>query len=260
MEYKNLLIEKDGAVELIFLNRPKSMNSLNLEILDELHCAIYEAGRDESVRVVLLTGAGDKAFVSGADISAMKGINSMQARQFSEKGHNLLLMIETLPKPVIAALNGYALGGGFELAMACDMIYAADNAKMGQPEINLGIIPGFGGCIRLQKLVGKWRAKELIFGGDIIDAAKAKDLGIVLEVFPREKFLEEVRAIAKKIVGKAPLALQQAKVAINGTAACSMEAAVDIEKHAFAVLFGSEDALEGVSAFLEKRPANFKGK
>jgi enoyl-CoA hydratase len=207
MAYENILVERDAAISTITVNRPKSLNALNSLTLKELTQAVRECAES---RVIILTGSGDKAFVAGADISEMLPMGPWQAREFSELGHVLTALIEDIPSATIAAVNGYALGGGLELAVACDMIFASENARLGLPEVTLGVTPGFGGTQRLVRLVGKLRAKEMIFTGDWIDAKRAAEIRLVNAVLPREKLLEHCRAMAQKIAQKGPLAVARA--------------------------------------------------
>jgi enoyl-CoA hydratase len=213
----------------------------------------------KDVRVVILTGEGDKAFVAGADIAAMKAMNSTEALAFSRLGHDTLGMIENLHQPVIAAVNGFALGGGLEIALACDFIYASEKAKLGVPEVTLGIFPGFGGTQRLPRLVGKGRAKELIFAGGMIDASEAYTLGIVNKVFPADKFMEEVSKIARTIAQNGPVAVSMAKSSVNAGYDVGGAEGEAIEITAWANAFATHDQKEGMGAFLEKRKPQFKG-
>src|SRR5213082_3671360 len=206
--YENILVERADQIATITVNRPKSLNALNSQKLRELTQAVRECADQ---RAIILTGAGDKAFVAGADISEMAPMGPWQAREFSELGHVLTALIEDIPCATIAAVNGYALGGGLELAVACDMIFASENAKLGLPEVSLGVTPGFGGTQRLVRLVGKIKAKEMIFTGDMIDAKRAMEIGLVNAVLPREKLLEHCRSIGEKIAVKGPLAVARAK-------------------------------------------------
>jgi enoyl-CoA hydratase len=260
MTYENLLwqLEADG-VGLVTFNRPKQLNALSTKTLQELSALLDEARRNEAVRALVLTGAGDKAFVAGADISEMAGISTVEARRFADLGHRTLAQLERLDVPTIAAVNGFALGGGCELAMACDLVYASEKARFGQPEVNLGLIPGFGGTQRLTRRVGIMRAKEMVFTGDQYGAEKARELGLVLEVLPADKLLEHSLAQARKIAGKARIAVGQAKRAVQAGANADLHTANELELQSFAGLFGTEDAREGMKAFLEKRPPAFKG-
>src|SRR5207302_8348209 len=208
MAYENILVERDPAISTITVNRPKALNALNSHTLRELTLAVRECAAS---RVIILTGAGDRAFVAGADIAEMAPMGPWQAREFSELGHVLTALLEDISAATIAAVNGYALGGGLELAVACDMIYASENARLGPPEVGLGVTPGFGGSQRLVRLVGKLRAKEMIFTGDMVDAKRALEIGLCLEVFPREQLMAHCRAVAEKIATKGPLAVARAK-------------------------------------------------
>jgi enoyl-CoA hydratase len=260
MEFKNLLVEKENGVALLTINSPRTMNSLTSEILGELECALYELNLDRSVKVVILTGAGDKAFVAGADIREMSEMTASQAHVFARTGQRVMLLIEKMTKPVIAAVNGYALGGGLELAMACDFIYASAKARFGLPEVTLGVIPGFGGTQNLARLIGPNRAKELTFSGRMITADKALAWGIVNEVFPPEELLEKARETAMAIAGVGSLAVAYAKDALTNGLNMSKDDGFRYEASLFGVLFASEDQKEGMGAFVEKRKAEFKGK
>jgi enoyl-CoA hydratase len=258
MAYETLIVERDGAIGTIAIHRPKSLNALNSTVLRELSAALRDLG--ESCSAIILTGSGEKAFVAGADIAEMAPMTPWSAREFAELGHAAAALIEDLPCVTIAAVNGYALGGGLELALACDLIYAAEGARLGQPEVNLGITPGFGGTQRLARLVGKIRAKEIIFTGDMIDAKKALEIGLCLEVLPREELLPHCRKVAEKIAGKAPLAVARAKRLIERGYDLPLRAANRQEAETFALLFDTDDRREGMKAFVEKRPAKFTGK
>ncbi len=258
MAYENIRLESEGAVAVLTIDRPKALNALNTKTLQELEAALKSIGPD--VRVLIVTGGGEKAFVAGADIAEMASLPEAQAQEFGALGHRVLAMLEALPIPTIAAVNGFALGGGCELALACDFIYASEKAKLGLPEVSLGVIPGFGGTQRLTRLVGRARAKELIFTGEPVDAAKAKDLGLVLEVLPADGLLSHCKLVAGKIIKKGPLAIAQAKRVIQEGADLPLPAANELERKAFGALFGSEDQREGMKAFMEKRSANFTGK
>ena len=213
MAYENIRLEKDGAVATLFIDRPKALNALNSKTLQEMEAALGSIGTD--VRVLIVTGGGEKAFVAGADIAEMAALSETQAQEFGALGHRVMAMLEALPIPTIAAVNGFALGGGCELALACDFIYASEKAKLGLPEVGLGVIPGFGGTQRLTRAVGRARAKELIFTGDRIDAAKAKELGLVLEVLPAEGLMAHCRSVAEKMLKNGPLAIAKAKRVIE---------------------------------------------
>lgn len=261
MDYQHLLVERDGHVATVTLNRPDKLNALNARLVAELTHAIhsFRFAKENAPRVVILTGAG-KAFVAGADIAAMAQMNAHEAYQFAEAGHRMGYQIEMSPFPVIAAVNGFALGGGCELVLACDLAYGAESAKLGQPEVNLGVIPGFGGTQRLSRRVGPAKARELIFTGDHISAEEARRIGLLNGVFPAAELLPKVKEIAAKIASKGPLAVASAKRVMLRGGDLELSAANEMEAQAFGVLFGSSDQREGMGAFLEKRPADFKGK
>ena len=249
---------KDGIV-LITVNRPQALNALNPQVLDELYKAFEQFDADESADVAILTGEG-RAFVAGADIVAMSTMSTLEGRNLGIKGHKLMNYMENIEKPIIAAVNGFALGGGCELAMACDIRVASSKAKFGQPEVGLGIIPGFGGTQRLPRLVGRGMAKYLIFTADTIDAQEALRIGLVEKVVERDALMDEVCGIAKKISAKAQLAIGLAKSAINDGYNLDMKIASKIEIESFGQLFSTEDQKEGMSAFLNKTNATFKKK
>ena len=257
MDYQFLLLATKGGIATVTINRPKALNALNAVILQELTHAFTELAKDDSLRAVILTGAGGKAFVAGADIANMADLSPLQAREFGVLGQNLMQMIETFSRPVIAAIEGFALGGGCELAMACDIRLASENAKFGQPEVNLGVIPGFAGTQRLPRLVGKGRAKELLYTGDIIDAREAHRIGLVNKVVPAEELMPAALAMMQAIVGKSAIALAYAKTAINRGADTDIYKALELEKDLISLCFATEDQKEGCRAFLEKRPAQF---
>ena len=260
MEFKYIIYEKSEGIATITLNRQEALNAFNKEVIEEILQALEDIKADENIRVVILTGAGEKAFSAGADIKAMKGMNALKARELSLMGEKLCNALENLEKPVIAAINGYALGGGLEVAMACDIRIASENARMGQTEINIGLIPGWGGTQRLPRLIGKTKAKELIFTGKIIDAKTAEQLGIVNMVVPSDKLKEAVHQFALELASKAPVALKVAKSLINKGSEISLDAAIALEREGFGVVASTEDLQEGVSAFIEKRKPTFKGK
>ena len=260
MTYENIIFAKDGAVGVIKINRPKSLNALNPATVKEIASCLEEIRQDSSIRCLIVTGEGDRAFVAGADISAMVTMTATEGHAFSELGLGVLRKLETLPIPVIAAVNGFALGGGTELALACDLIIAADKAKFGQPEINLGIIPGFGGTQRLARRIGLPRARELIYSGDMIDAETALRHGLANKVVPLADLMNEAKALAQKLATKPPIALRQAKAAINAGIDMDLDNGCRFENEAFALTFATEDKVEGMKAFLEKREAKFTGK
>jgi enoyl-CoA hydratase len=260
MAFENLLWSVQDGVGVVTVNRPKSLNALDSRTVQELAQVVEAARSDASLRALVVTGAGEKAFVAGADIAQMSGLSAIEGRRFADLGHRALAALEALDIPTIAAVNGFALGGGCELALACDLVYASEKARFGQPEVNLGIIPGFGGTQRLARRVGVMRAMEMILTGDMVDAAKARDLGLVLEVLPADKLLEHVLGVARKIAGKGAVCVAQAKRAVLASADTDLKTGNELERQAFAVLFGTEDAREGMKAFLEKRPARFQGR
>lgn len=259
MEYKKLIIQDNGAVRVIKINNPEALNALNTAILKELDAAFTEVAEDNSILAVVLTGEG-RAFVAGADISEMKSKNAIEGEIFGKLGASVFRKIELLPKPVIAAVNGFALGGGCELAMSCDIRLASAKAKFGQPEVGLGITPGFSGTQRMPRLIGMGKAKELIYTADIIDAAEAYRIGLVNHVYEPEALMEEAMKMAEKIASKAPIAVKNSKEAINRGIQTDMDSAVAIEAYLFGLCFASEDQKEGMTAFFEKRKANFQNK
>jgi enoyl-CoA hydratase len=258
--FETLLVEKNGPIVTISLNRPDKLNALNVKLLSELRTIIVELDHDPSVLCAVLTGAGEKAFAAGADIAAMQTLTSHEARRFASIGHVVGDRIETAHFPVIAAVNGFALGGGCELALTCDFIYASDKAKFGQPEVNLGVIPGFGGTQRLARRIGIGRARELCYTGDMIGAEEALRLGLVNAVVPHAELLNKAHETAKKIASKGPLAIAQAKRVLFRGADVPLQIACELEAQAFGALFDSADQKEGMAAFLGKRPAVFTGK
>ena len=260
MEYVNLLLEKSGPVAVLTFNRPKALNALNSDTLSELSTALDELGRDSGVKVVILTGSGEKAFVAGADISQMKDFSPLEGRRFAQFGQATFRKIELLPQPVIAAVNGFALGGGCELAMACDIRLAGENAKFGQPEVTLGLTAGFGGTQRLPRLVGTGLASEILFTGDIIDAQEAYRIGLVNRVYPLDTLMEEAQKLAKRIAGRAPAAVQLTKSAIQRGVNMDLDSAQAYESEVFALTFSTQDQTEGCTAFVEKRKAVFEGR
>jgi enoyl-CoA hydratase len=255
---ENLLVESQGPIITITFNRPKALNALNNATIRELDAAI--GGLPAGTRGLILTGGGEKAFVAGADIAEMRGLSAAEARAFGELGQRVLRRLEELPFVTIAAINGFALGGGLELAMSCDLLYASENAKLGQPEVNLGIIPGFGGTQRLARLIGPQLAREMIFTGAPIDGATAKARGLVCDVVPLAELLPRVRKVAETIASKGPLAIAAAKRAIGQGWDVDIDAGLRLEVDGFAGLFDSADRKEGMTAFLEKRAAVFHGK
>lgn len=259
MTYENILVDSQEGVTTITFNRPKAMNALNGELLEELSTALDDIAGDESVRVLVLTGAGEKAFVAGADITELATFNSLQAKYFSQKGHDVMNKIGALAIPAIAAVNGYALGGGCEMALACDFIYASNTAAFGLPEITLGLIPGFGGSQRLARAIGSALTKELVYTGKMINAEEAKAMGLVNQVFDAAGLMEETMKTACAIAMKGKVSLRAAKQAISNGLNTDLATGLSIEQDAFALCMASEDAKEGTAAFLEKRKPLFKG-
>jgi len=260
MSYENILLEKEGTVALITVNRPGALNALNAETLRELDRAFNELCADESVGAVIITGAGEKAFVAGADIAFMKNLTPVEARNFALLGQAVLSKVENLPQPVVAAVNGFALGGGCELAMACDIRLASDKAKFGQPEVTLGVPPGFAGTQRLPRLVGKGRAKEMLYTGDMISADEAYRIGLVNKVYPAVELLPAAKALAEKLGSRAPVAIRLIKSAVNQGLEMDVARGMAYEAEVFGLSFATGDQKEGMAAFLEKRKADFRGK
>jgi enoyl-CoA hydratase len=258
MPYENVTWQIEDGIGLLTFNRPKVLNALDARTIDELSQVVGEVERG-AARALVLTGAGEKAFVAGADIAAMASMTPAQARRFAEVAHAVLERMERLPVPTIAAVNGFALGGGCEITLACDLVYASEKARFGQPEVNLGIIPGFGGTQRLTRRVGVSRALELVMTGDFCDAARAKELGLALEVLPPERLVPFAREQAKKIAAKAPLAVGLAKRAVLAGADVALAVGNELERQAFAGAFATDDAREGMRAFVEKRAPAWKG-
>jgi enoyl-CoA hydratase len=259
MQFNNVLYVADGAVATVTINRPKALNALNQETLEEMLRCFRELAQNEAIRVVIVTGGGDKAFVAGADIAFMEKLSPLAARCFALLGQKVLSTIENLPQPVIAAVNGFALGGGCELALACDIRLASENARFGQPEVNLGVLPGFGGTQRLPRLIGRGRANELLLTGDIIDAQEAARIGLVNRVVPQGQLLPSCREMAEKIASRGPVAVRLCKEAVNNGVEVDLARACQYEVDQFALCFTSDEQKEGMRAFLEKRPAKFQG-
>jgi enoyl-CoA hydratase len=260
MAYENILMEKKEGIGYITVNRPEKLNALNIKTVLELMDAFQAMGTDDEVAVVILTGSGEKSFVAGADIPEFMDLTPDGARDYAMRGQKLLITIERLGKPVIAAVNGFALGGGCEIAMACSIRVASDNAKLGQPEVGLGLIPGYGGTQRLPRLVGKGRAYEMILGGRPIDAARAEQIGLVNKVVPQAELIATCEKMAKGIAKQGPLAVKYCLEAVDRGLNMSLDDGLALEADLFGLVFGSEDVREGVKAFTEKRKADFKGK
>lgn len=259
MSERPVLVAREGHLAIVTVHRPEKLNALDRGVLEHLLAAFRDLCAAGDVRAAVLTGAGDKAFIAGADIAAMRAMGTAEAKALADLGHRLGETMESCPFPILAAVQGFALGGGCELAMACDLVYAGEKARFGQPEVNLGVIPGFGGTQRLVRRVGVGKARELVLTGDIIDAAEAHRIGLCEAVFPQAELLDKVKAVAAKIAQKGPLAIAQAKVVMRRGDA-GLPSANELEAQAFAMLFGTADQKEGMAAFVEKRQAAFTGK
>lgn len=259
MTEKRIIVEKENHIATVTINEPKTLNALNSRLLEELGTTFDTLAVDKDVRAIVLTGA-DRSFVAGANIQEMSGLNYDEAKIFGAKGASVFRKIETCPKPVIAAVNGFALGGGCELAMACDIRIASEKAKLGQPEVSLGITPGFSGTQRLARIVGQARAKELIFTGKVISAAEALSMGLVNRVVAPESLMEEAQALAATIAKQAPVAVRKSKEAINNGWDMDIDKGIDYEVELFAQCFETEDQKNGMTAFLRKEEVKYKGK
>jgi enoyl-CoA hydratase len=260
MNYKSLLLEVKDHVAVVTINRPDKMNALNEQIINDLDTVFDELKNNNSVYVIIITGSGEKAFVAGADISELNKLDVVSAKEFSERGQKVFNKIENSDKPVIAAVNGFALGGGCELALACHIRFACETAKFGQPEVNLGIIPGYGGTQRLARLINKARAMEYVLTADMIEANEALRIGLVNKIFPLNELLDETQKMAKKIAAKGQQAIRLAIKSIRVVSDVSLKEGLNLEASLFALCCGTEDFKEGTSAFLEKRKAEFKNK
>lgn len=258
--YDNIIVERDGAIAIVTINRPKELNALNLATVLEIDRAFQELADDKTAGAIIVTGGGEKAFVAGADIGEMANMDPISAKEWARLGQQVFSRIENFPRPVIAAVNGFALGGGCELALACDIRLASEKAKFGQPEVNLGITPGFAGTQRLTRLVGRGRAKLLIMSGETIDAAEALRIGLVDKVVPAEELMVVAKGLAGKMLAKAAHAVSQAKLAINKGVEMPSELGYAFEAEAFGMCFSTGDQKEGMRAFLEKRKPVFTGK
>jgi enoyl-CoA hydratase len=260
MNFENILFEKKNAIAYVTVNRPKVLNALNMATMEDLRGAFHDIKNDPNVRVVIVTGAGEKAFIAGADIGELSKHDAVVGKEYTHKGQSVLNLIENCGKPVIACINGFALGGGCEVALACTIRLASENAKLGQPEVKLGIIPGYGGTQRLPRLVGKGIAMQLLLAGEMITAQDAYRIGLVNEVTSAAELVPRAEAIAQKIIANAPLAVQYAMEAVNKGMEMTLQEGLYVEAVLFAVACATEDKKEGTTAFLEKRAAQFKGK
>ncbi|HYA34400.1 MAG TPA: enoyl-CoA hydratase-related protein [Candidatus Binataceae bacterium] len=257
MQLTDVIFDK-APISTLTVNRPTALNALNRSVLEQITHVIREVRHDSSIRVLIVTGAGDRAFVAGADIAAMSKMTTVEGLEFGRLGHRVMSSLEDLPIPVIAAVNGFALGGGCELALACDLVIASEKARFGQPEINLGIIPGFGGTQRLPHRIGHAKARELIMIGDMIDAKTALELGLVNQVVPADQLLDTARKLAEKLASKSAMALRQAKAALRASFTMEEDAGLRFEQEAFGLAFASADRVEGTTAFVEKRQPTWK--
>jgi enoyl-CoA hydratase len=259
-QFENLLFEKKDVIAYVTVNRPKVLNALNMATMEELRRVFTAIKEDRGIRAVILTGSGEKAFIAGADISELQKHNAVEGKEYTHRGQSVLDLIENLGKPVIACINGFALGGGCEIAMACTIRIASENAKLGQPEVKLGIIPGYGGTQRLPRLVGKGLAMQLVLSGEMITAQEALRIGLVNDVVPAGELIPRAEGLAKKIAANAPLAVQYAMEAVNKGLEMTLAEGLYLEATLFGVSCATEDKREGTTAFLEKRPPQFKGK
>ncbi len=260
MAYDNLIIERTDDRAVLTVNRPDKLNALNDETISELDAALRELAADDAVGGVIVTGAGEKAFVAGADISELARLNALTGVETSRKGQDVFRFLERMGKPVLGAVNGYALGGGLELALACHLRIAAENARFGLPEVTLGIIPGYGGTVRLPRLVGRGLALEMILTGEMIDAARALEIGLVNRVVPQDQLLDTAHELMGTILKNGPIAVAKALEAVDRAQDHTTEDALALESNLFGILAATEDMKEGMAAFLEKRKADFSGK
>ncbi|HEX15710.1 MAG: enoyl-CoA hydratase/isomerase family protein [Deltaproteobacteria bacterium] len=259
MVYENILVEVEDGIALLKINRPKVLNALNKATLLEIQQALRELTEREDVRGLIITGEGEKAFVAGADVAEMAEMTPQEAQEFSRLGHETLKMIEEFPWPVIAAVNGYALGGGLEVALACDLIFASEGARLGLPEVTLGIFPGFGGTQRLPRLIGRARALEVILTGQMFEAQRAYEMGMVNRVCPADRLLEEAKEVARQMAKNGPIAVKMAKKVVKEGLDSTLREGEELEIEAWANLFSTHDQKEGMKAFLEKRKPSFRG-
>ncbi len=260
MAYETLLKDTREGLCTVKINRPKALNAINRQVLNELIQIVHEINADDDTKAVIITGEGEKAFIAGADIASMKEMSALDAKNFCDLGHHAMAMIENCKKPVIAAVQGFCLGGGLELALSCDFIYASKNAKLGLPEVSLGLFPGFGGSQRLPRLIGRNQAKELIYTGKMVSAEEARALGIVNKVCEPSSLMSDAEEVAREIMKKGPVAVELAKRVINNGTDLDLQSGLALERATFPLIFATEDQVEGVTAFLEKREAKFKGK
>lgn len=259
MSFETISFSVENNIGILSINRPKALNALNAQVLTEIISCFHDIHKNPEVKSVIITGSGDKAFVAGADIAAMQNMTALEAARFGETGHRAMRVIENSSVPVVAAVNGFCLGGGLELALSCDFIYASTSAKMGLPEVNLGIFPGFGGTQRLSRLIGRARAKELVYTAKIIGAQEAFDLGIINKLCEPEKLMEDVKSVLGVIMKKGLVAVSLAKKVINEGSDLPLSSGLKLEEMTFPLTFATEDKKEGVAAFLEKREAKFTG-
>src|SRR6201998_22475 len=260
MNFENILLEKKNSIAYVTVNRPKLLNALNMATMEELRAAVHDIKSDAAIRVVIFTGSGKKAFIAGADIGEWAKQDAVTGKEYTHRGQNVLNLIENLGKPVIACVNGFALGGGCEIAMACTLRLASESAKLGQPEATLGIIPGYGGTQRLPRLVGKGIAMQMVLAGEMISAQEAHRIGLVNEVTAPGELIPRAEALAQKIISNAPLAIQYAMEAVNHGLDLTLAEGLYLEATLFGVCCATQDKTEGTTAFLEKRAAAFKGK
>ncbi len=260
MEFNNIILETEDRIATLTINRPKALNALNRDTLLEIEAAVQLVQKDEGADVLIITGSGDKSFVAGADITFMQNINAIQGREFALLGQRVLRLIESMEKPVIAAINGFCLGGGCELAMACDFRICSEKSKFGQPEVGLGVTPGFGGTQRLPRIVGTGMAKLLLYTGDTIDAMEALRIGLVSYIIPSNELMVYVRKVAKRISSRGQLAVRFCKAAANEGMETDIDRAMSLEADIFALCFATDDQKEGMKAFVEKRTPRFTGK
>ncbi|MFX0088593.1 MAG: enoyl-CoA hydratase/isomerase family protein [Candidatus Hodarchaeota archaeon] len=258
--YNHIILDKKNGIAKLTINRPEVYNALSPETMQEIINAIEEVERDDKIKVLVIRGSGEKAFIAGADIKTFPRLSPLTARQFAKFGQKITQKIESLGKPVIAVVNGFALGGGCEIALACDFIIASENARFGQPEINLAIVPGWGGSQRLPRIMGRNKAKEWCLLGDHINAEEAERFGLIYKVVPFEKLDEIAEELCRKLMSKSPVALRLTKEAINKALETDLDTGLAYEREIFATAFSSEDHIEGIEAFLEKRKPKFKGK